>query len=113
MIEVPIAAVPNQTLSIQLDQNNYDIEIYTTNRANANLTGDGVMGITISRNGVLIISGFRLVANYLLIPYEYLEDGNFVLITQNDEYPDYPQFGVTQNLIYASQAELGVIRAGT
>jgi hypothetical protein len=113
MIEIPIAAVPNQTLSIQLDQNNYDIGLFTTNRANANLVGDGVMGITITRNGLLVVSGLRLVPNYLIIPYLYLEDGNFVFVTQNDEYPDYPQFGITQSLIYASASELGAIRAGT
>lgn len=113
MILVPIQALPNQTLSINTsDGNYYDISLYTTNRANLNLAGTGVMGCTINRNNVLIIAGQRLVPGYPVIPYEYLADGNFVLTTLNDEYPDYTQFGITQFLIYATQAEIGALSAG-
>ena len=111
MIQIPIAAVPNQTLSITLDTNNYDISLYTTNRSNGDITLTGVMGMTIVRNNVPVITGQRVVSGYPVIPYRYLENGNFIFTTLNDDYPDYTQFGITQFLIYASAAELAALRA--
>lgn len=62
------------------------------------------------RNNVPIILGGKLISYAFLIPYRYLENGNFVLLTANEEYPDYTQFGITQLLIYLPQAELGTYR---
>ena len=110
MILVPLQALPSQSLSITLDENYYEINLYI---AGGNLPGTEVMGMDITRNGVAIITGQRCVPGYPVIPYQYLEDGNFGFITENDDYPDYRQFGVTQNLYYASSAELAALRAGT
>lgn len=104
MIEIPISAIPNQSFSIRLDNSQYDIRIHTCNN---------IMAFDIVRDGVEIVTGARAVAGYPIIPYDYLENGNFVIITANDEYPNYVQFGITQFLIYASQAEIGALRAGT
>lgn len=104
MIQVPLQAIPNQSLSIQLDGSNYDIRIESVN---------DVMAMDIIRDNVAIVTGQRLIAGYPIIPYRYLEKGNFILETMNDQYPDYTQFGITQSLIFAIQAELGAIRAGT
>ena len=38
-----------------------------------------------------------------------MENGNFILQTSNYEYPDYTMFGVTQYLIFATQAEIEAI----
>jgi hypothetical protein len=70
------------------------------------------MAIDIIRNGTPIISGSRMVPGYPLIPYNYLEDGNFTMLTEDDAYPDYSQFGISQFLIYASQAEIAALPAG-
>lgn len=64
------------------------------------------MFVDITRNGSPVVSGMRAVAGTFLIPYGYLESGNFLIITTNEEYPDYRQFGLSQYLIYFSQAEL-------
>lgn len=113
MIEIPLQAIPNQTLSIQLDGDQYDIKITATTATTTDhqTVADSVnMIVDIVRNNVAIVSGFRAMASYPLIPYSYLEAGNFVFVTSNDEYPDYREFGVTQSLIYATEAELEVIR---
>jgi hypothetical protein len=104
MIEITLDAIPNQSLTIQLDNNFYEISIKETN---------GAMAATIFRNDVVIISGARIVAGIPLLPYPYQEDGNFLLLTANDDIPYYTQFGITQTLIYASQSELEAIRATT
>lgn len=97
MIEIPLQALPNQSFSILLDQTQYDIRIESTNN---------VMSFDIVRNNIAIVTGARSIAGFPIIPYKYLEDGNFIILTMNEEYPDYTQFGITQSLIYASQAEI-------
>lgn len=101
MIIIPLQAIPNQSLSIQLNDNNFDIRI----RACGNISA-----ISISANGSLIIQNQRMVPEGPLIGYKYLENGNFYMLTENDEYPDYNFFGVTQYLIYALPSELEAIR---
>jgi len=71
------------------------------------------MSATVIRNNITLLSNIRLVAGMPMIPYEYLEAGNFVLTTLDDDLPDWNQFGISQSLIYVSEAELGEIRAGT
>ena len=103
MIIVPIAAIPNQTFSITLDGNQYDISLFVATN---------IMAMDIIRNDEVIIMGQRLVANYPIIPYRYLEDGNFIFTSNNGDYPYYTEFNVTQQLIYLSQVELNEARAG-
>lgn len=104
MIEIPLAAIPNQSLSIRLGDSQYDIRIHACSN---------IVVVDIERDNVAIVTGSRAVAGYPIIPYDYLEDGNFVIVTANDEYPDYTQFGISQFLIYATQAEISSLRAGT
>jgi hypothetical protein len=69
------------------------------------------MTVTIIRDNILIISNVRAVPQSPLIPYQYLEAGNFIVTTDNDEYPIYTQFGITQYLVYLTQSELEELRA--
>lgn len=104
MITVPIEALPNQLFSITLDEVMYDITIKEA---------DGLMAITIVRDNITIVEGERILPGALLMPYgyQYQNMGNFLFITADDEYPYYDQFGITQFLMYASNAELEAIIA--
>lgn len=111
MIQIPILNIPNQTLSIQLDNNQWDISIHANQD---NLDGTtGIMSVDIVINNIVIVTGQRAVFGFPLIPYTYLINGNITFLTANDEYPDWRQFGITQTLIYASNEELGEIADGT
>lgn len=103
MFNIPLAAVPNQSLSVTLSSNQYDLRIHDC--------GNGVMSIDLSINEVIILLGIRLIPNYPVIVSEYAQNGNFILQTANDEYPDYTRFGVDQFLIYANPTELEAINA--
>lgn len=105
MINVSIQAIPNQSLTVQLDNNLYNMSIKAAN---------GVMCIDVLRNNETLLTGERLTAGTPILPYQYLENesGNFLLLTNNDDLPDYTQFGVTQSLVYASNDELVAIRNG-
>lgn len=101
MFNVPIQQLPNQTFSISLENNTYDITLKTTN---------GVMSATIVRNNVMIVENARCVAGFPIIPSLYQEDGNFIFFTQNQQLPDYTLFNVTQTLTYLTVAELAAFR---
>lgn len=104
MILVPLATVPNQSFSIVLDGNQYDISLYVINNVSA---------IDIKRNNVDILLGSRIVPNSPIIPYRYLESGNFVFITDNGDYPIYTAYGISQFMFYFSQTELDALRAAS
>lgn len=99
---VPIQPIPNQEFSVPLDNNQWDIALKSAN---------GIIAVTLTLNGTEIISGMRAVAGSPIITCQYQESGNFNLITQNGEIPDYTQFGTTQYLVYSSADELASLRA--
>jgi hypothetical protein len=112
MIVIPLEAIPNQSLSIQLDNNNIDINIHSCNNT-PQTYGTNIMAIDITINEIVIITGQRMVPAWPLIGYDYLSSNNFFIVTENDEYGDYTQFGVTQYLIYVNAQEIQEILAGT
>lgn len=101
MIDVSLAALPNQSLTIQLAERVYDIHVREAN---------GVMAATIARDGVTLVSALRITAGTPLLPYRYQEAGNFVMTTEGDALPYYDQFGVTQFLVYLTAEEVAALR---
>ncbi len=101
MQQIPLQAVPTQSFSVILDGNQWDWRIELVNDA---------IAVSILRNGTLIINGLNIVGGMRIIPSEYEEAGNFVLVTMNQQIPDYTKFGTGQQLIYLSAEELSAIR---
>lgn len=97
---VPLAAIPNQELSIRLDGRRYTIALREC--------GD-VMVATVTRDGVALVSAVRCVAGYPLLPYGHLsaDSGNFIFTnTQDGAIPFYSDFGSTCQLVYSTAAEI-------
>lgn len=101
MIDIELAAIPNQSFSIRLEDSLFEIAIRETR---------GVMSADIKRDGEYVVRGARIVAGTYLIPYRYLETGNFVMFTENEEYPDYTAFSSSQSLVYVTSSELEALR---
>lgn len=101
MQQIPIQALPNQSFSVILDNNQWDWTIELVNDA---------IAVTLFLNGNAVISGLNIVGGMRIIPSEYEEAGNFVLVTMSQQVPDYTQFGTSQQLVYLSAAELAAIR---
>lgn len=99
-----INTTPRQQITITLDNILYDITLVAV---------QDCMYATILMNNVTVVSGMRCVPRRPLIPYIYLENGggNFSFMTANDDNPWWDQFGMTQDLLYASAAELAAARA--
>lgn len=99
---VPLAAVPNQSFTATLDNTRWVVRLVET---------EGVMAADVDRDGVRLLSGSRVLAGETLIPYRYLETGNFIFLTTGDDLPAWREFGVSQTLVYLSAAEMAEIRA--
>lgn len=101
MRTIPLAAIANQELSVRLDDQRLVLRLKEA---------QGVMVADLDRDGVRVISGVRVLAGEPIIPYRYLESGNFMLLTLNDELPDWRSFTTTQNLIYLTTAEVNALQ---
>lgn len=105
MQEIGLQAIPKQNLSVVLGNVLYNLDIIETN---------GCMSFNLDRAGVRVISGQRIVARQLLLPYPYTEGGlgNFLFLTNDGALPYYDQFTTTQTFIFASNDELEAVRNG-
>lgn len=96
MINIPIVAAPNQSLSFERDDDRYVIRLFSA---------AGVVCCDVNINDTRIISGSRVVRGFPLIPYKYLaKNGNFLLVC--DEEPQWDQFGITQSLVFFTNDEI-------
>lgn len=102
---IPISAVANQSFSVQLEGNRWDI---TLKAARSTMIAD------IKLNDEQILSGSRIVAGTPIIPYRFLQgSGNFILLTDSEDIPAWQRFGIDQQLIYGTFDELSSIPAET
>lgn len=98
---IDIAQVPNQSFTITPEGVRWDL---TIKQATSSMFMDAVA------DGVPIVTGQRIVAGTPIIPYQYLaQDGNFLIMTENDELPNWERFEVDQVLIYATLDEIAAI----
>src|SRR5262249_14348888 len=99
--QLPIQQLPNQSLSVLLDGNQWNFLLKTV--------GDSTIA-SLTLNGTDVLDSARCVAGSFIIPSQYEESGNFFFLTQNEYLPYYTQFNVTQSLIYISATELAALR---
>lgn len=103
MITIPLQAINNQSLAFQTDTARYNLTIRDSS---------GIVSVDVDRDGVRIVSGVRAMPSGAIIPYTYLEDGNFSILTDQGEYPISSEFGVSQSLVYLTPSDLEVLRNG-
>lgn len=101
MRTIPIAALPNQTLTVNIDLTRF---VLTLKMAR------GVLMADVAINGVTVLRGVRVLAGEMIIPYRYKEFGNFILTTVDDALPEWAELGRTQLLFYFTPDEMGAIR---
>lgn len=94
---IPLSAIPNQEFSVRLDDTRLVLRLKEAR---------GVMVADVQRDDLVLVSATRVLAGELIIPYAYLQQGNFLILTVDDELPDWRQFGVTQTLVYLTEEEM-------
>lgn len=104
MVTIGLSAVPNQGFNVKTpDDTRWSLDIFEIN---------GCMAANVSRDGERILSAARLVAGSPVIPYRYIETGNFFITTMDGEMPWWEYFGSTQQLTYLTADELTELRNG-
>lgn len=94
---IPLSAAPNQQFSCLLDNRRF---VLTFKQA------AGVLCVDLDIGGARVLSGSRVLAGEVLIPYRYLESGNFLVLTLGGEIPNWQSLGRTQTLVYLTQDEI-------
>lgn len=96
MREISLQAVPNQKVTVALDNKIWDIELKSCPQ---------FMAASIWLNGEPIVLGQRIIEGGLLIPYRYLAvNGNFFI--GGNGQPNWREFGRSQNLYYIPVGDL-------
>lgn len=94
---IPLAAIPNQSLSIVLNENLFELRIETRG---------GSILVDVRKNNADIVKGARAVAGApVVLPSSRLDNENFIFLTQEGDILDYEKFGVTQFLYYLQASE--------
>lgn len=100
MILIDLMPVPNQALSITVDEVLWELTFKAAG---------SIMAADIIRDGEAVVLGQRVVADAPIIPYAYLsEQGNFMFLTPQGEIPWWEDFGSTHTLVYLSPEEVGL-----
>lgn len=100
MRDITLLAVPNQTFSATINGVLWELTIKAA---------IGTMLADVRRNGVDLVLGQRIVAEFPILPYRYLShQGNFAILTRDGELPWWEEFGRSQSLIYLEPAEVGI-----
>lgn len=96
MREISLQAVPNQHITVSLNDEAWDIEIKACIQ---------YMTVSIWCDGEPIVLGQRIVEGRPLIPYRHLAvNGNFFI--EGNGKIDWREFGHSQNLYYIPACEL-------
>lgn len=100
---IALAALPNQSISVQLDNVRYEMRFSALNN---------IMAVDINIDEELILQGQRVVAGSPVIPYRYLESGggNFFFLTEFGDIPYWELFETSQTLLYVTAEELAAAR---
>lgn len=102
---INLQVVPKYDTQFQADGQQYDIRVW--------FDGQDKMNMDVKINGTLVAASCPCLVGSMVIPHEYLEGkgGNFFWTTASGNNPQYQNFGSTDVLLYASNAEMATGRA--
>lgn len=102
--EFELNQLPNQSFTTTI--NNIDMEVILKLAGNDN---NPIMLFALLSGDEYICPYVPVFANQGILPYPYMTaeaGGQFFIQTENDEYPNYLEFGNTQKLIFITSDEL-------
>lgn len=104
--EIELNNLPNQTFTTTI--NNVDMEVIFRLAGEEN---NNIMFFALRTNEDYLCPFVPVFANQGLLPYDYMiaeAGGQFFFETENDEYPNWENFGTTCKLYFVTQDELEV-----
>lgn len=101
MKEIPLDNVEKQSLSVLIDSILFELSFKVCNNT---------MAATVVRDGVTLVENRRVVAGVGIIPEGDREEGNFIVLTDNDDLPFFSNFNSTNTLVYTTPEETAAYR---
>lgn len=99
--QIPITSTPNQSLTVVINDISYEITLRLV---------ENIMEFSLSVNGSKVTDGERCFPNQFILPYPYmLNGGNFIFKTENEEYPNWENFGSTCQLLFYTTEEMSAV----
>lgn len=98
---INLATEANQSFSMILDSHRYEMTIRSS--------FSGILA-DLAVDGMVVMAGMRILPKEPIAPYHYMTSGNFVLLTEQDQLPDFREFGITQFLFYVDKETLTKIQ---
>lgn len=97
---IELLPVPNQMFSATINGVLWELTIKAARRT---------MLADVKRDGIDLVLGQRIVAEFPILPYRYLSHaGNFAILTRDGELPWWEEFGRSQSLVYLEPSEVGI-----
>lgn len=94
---IEIQQTPSQRFAINANEHNFDLTL-------RDIGGSMLLDVTVDGNN--LANGLAVLPNQPLIPYPHLAKyGNFILLTDSDDYPTWETIGINSSLYYMTQAE--------
>jgi hypothetical protein len=97
MLSYNITNIPNQTFSCDTPNGTYYFEL---------MSFRGLMYVSISKDDVTLVNGVRIVQNKPIIPLGLARNGNFMFISNSEEYPTYKELDSSVKLVYITPEDL-------
>lgn len=90
--KITLLSVPSQKLSYDANGLRFDIRLFCAGEQ---------MCFDLDVDGERVLSGVRVVAGEVMIPYRYVApQDNFAIVTPDDVEPDWREFSKTQFMVY-------------
>lgn len=102
--EIEVNNIPNQIFSTTINEIDMEISLKTGGD-----NGNQIMYFALATNDEYLCPFVPIFANQGILPYQYMVSelgGNFVFLTDDEEYPNYKNFGTTQKLYFITEDEL-------
>lgn len=96
MYQINLSKIPHQTVRVKLDNDYFKVTVKTIE--------ENITVFSVSCNDIELIQNVRVLNKKLLIP-QYLQKGNFVFVSDNQEV-NYKDFAENCILYYLSNKEL-------
>ena len=98
MVEIELSQTPSQRFAINANEHNFDLTL-------RDIGGSMLLDVTV--DGDNVVHGLPVLPNQPLIPYDYMAKyGNFILLTDSDNYPTWETIGHGSSFFYMSPEDI-------
>lgn len=98
MMEIELSQTPSQRFSINENEHNFDITL-------RDIGGSMLLDVVV--DGSNVANGLAVLPNQPIIPYPHMAKyGNFILLTDSDDYPTWETIGKGSSLYYVTPEEI-------